>query len=151
MIRRGGPEDLELVCAIHREAAVAGFANVFPADRFPYPDEAIRESLRVELSGAANTVLVDAEGLGFALVGPGRLHRLYVREHAWGSGLAHELHAAALETLREQGTVSASLWCLAENGRARRFYEKLGWRLDGTERIVPFPPYPLDVGYSIDV
>ncbi len=151
MIRRGDVEDLALVCAIHREAALAGFANVFPADRFPYPDDAIREGLREQLSDTANTVLVDAEGRGFALVGPGRLHRLFVREHAWGSGVAHELHAAALDTLREQGAGSASLWCLAENGRARRFYEKRGWRLNGTERIVPFPPHPLDLGYSIDV
>jgi hypothetical protein len=34
---------------------------------------------------------------------------------------------------------------------ARRFYEKHGWRLNGSEQVVPFPPHPLDVGYSIDL
>jgi len=50
--------------------------------------------------------------------------------------------AAAVRTLRAQGAGVASLWCLAENGRARRFYEKNDWRLNGRERIVPFPPHP---------
>jgi RimJ/RimL family protein N-acetyltransferase len=83
------------------------------------------------------------------MVGEGWLQRLYVREAAWGSGLARELHAAALAALGEQGATTASLWCLAENPRARRFYERQGWRLNGTERVVPFPPHPRDLGYSI--
>jgi hypothetical protein len=37
---------------------------------------------------------------------------------------------------------------LEDNARARRFYERRGWRPDGTDRIVPFPPHPLDVGYT---
>jgi RimJ/RimL family protein N-acetyltransferase len=53
--------------------------------------------------------------------------------------------------LRESGATRASLWCLADNARARRFYERRGWTLDGGERVAPFPPHPLDVGYSIDL
>jgi RimJ/RimL family protein N-acetyltransferase len=151
VIRRGDVEDLELVFAILREASVAGFANVFPPERYPYPEQEIRQALREQLEDPGNVVLLDGEGRGFALVGRGWLQRLFVREDAWGTGVAQELHAAGLETLREQGAGSASLWCLAENPRARRFYEKHGWRLNGEERIVPFPPHPLDVGYSIDL
>lgn len=151
MIRRGSIEDLELVFSIQWEASIAGFASVFPPDRYPYPDEAVRRALREQLEDPANVVLVDDERRGFALVGHGWLERLFVREHAWGTGVAEELHAAALETLRAQGANSASLWCLAENARARRFYEKHGWRLNGSERIVPFPPHPFDVGYSIEL
>lgn len=151
MIRRGDVRDLELVFTIQREASLSGFAAVFPPDRFPYPDEAVREELRQQLEDTENVALVDDDGRGFALVGHDWLQKLYVRERAWGTGLAQELHAAALETLRRQGVRSASLWCLAENRRARHFYEKHGWRLNGTERIVPFPPHPLDVGYSIDL
>lgn len=151
MVRRGDAEDLELVFAIQREASLAGFANVFPPIQFPYPDEAIREALREQLEEMENVVLIDDKGRGFALVGHGWLQRLHVRKHAWGTGVAQELHAAALEALREQGAKSASLWCLAKNSRARRFYEKHGWRLNGNERIVEFPPHPTEVGYSIDV
>jgi RimJ/RimL family protein N-acetyltransferase len=74
-----------------------------------------------------------------------------VRPRAWGTGVAQALHAAALAALREQGATTASLWCLVENVRARRFYERQGWRLNGEERVVPFPPHPLDVGYSINL
>jgi hypothetical protein len=38
-----------------------------------------------------------------------------------------------------------------ENGRARRFYERRGWRANGTERIVPFGPNPVDVGYTRNI
>jgi GNAT superfamily N-acetyltransferase len=151
VIRRGDLRDLELVFSIQREASLAGFAAVFPPERFPYPDEAVKGALRELLEDAANALLVDTEGRGFALVGRGRLQRLFVRKRAWGSGVAQELHAAALETLRRQGADSASLWCLADNPRARRFYEKHGWRLNGSEQVVPFPPHPLEVGYSIDL
>jgi hypothetical protein len=40
---------------------------------------------------------------------------------------------------------------LEENRRARRFYERRGWELNGTSRQIEFPPHPLDVGYSLDL
>jgi len=39
---------------------------------------------------------------------------------------------------------------LEENARARRFYERRGWQENGRTRVVPFPPNPLDVGYTLD-
>ena len=126
-------------------------AHVFPPDRFPFPDEGVREELHDRLTDPGNVALIDADDRGFTIAGHERLERLYVRPGAWGTGVAQALHAAALAVLREQGATSASLWCLVENPRDRRFYEKQGWRLNGDERIVPFPPHPLDVGYSIDL
>jgi GNAT superfamily N-acetyltransferase len=151
VIRRGGPDDLELVFSIQRAASIAGFANVFPPELYPYPDEEVRDQLLEQLADPANALLVDRDGRGFALVGEGWLHRLFVCEPAWGTGVADELHAAAVDELRQRSAPSASLWCLAENARARRFYERRGWKLDGRERVVPFPPFPLDVGYSIEL
>ena len=124
---------------------------MFPPDRFPFPDEGVREELYDRLTDPGNVALIDADDRGFTIAGHERLERLYVRPGAWGTGVAQALHAAALAVLREQGATSASLWCLVENPRARRFYEKQGWRVNGDERIVPFPPHPLDVGYSIDL
>jgi GNAT superfamily N-acetyltransferase len=150
-IRRGDIDDLELVLAIQREASLAGLAHVFPPDRFPYPEDDVRDDLRRQLDDPRFNTLLDTEGRGFTMVGGGWLQRLYVREAAWGSGLAPELHAAAVSALHEASVRRASLWCLAENPRARRFYERHGWRLNGTERVVPFPPHPLDLGYSIEL
>jgi GNAT superfamily N-acetyltransferase len=148
-IRRGDVGDLELTLAIQHAASLAGLGHIFPPDRFPYPVGEVREGLREQLEDPRYITLIDAEGRGFTIVGDGWLQRLYVRQDAWGSGLARDLHDAALAALRQQGAASASLWCLAENARARRFYERHGWRINGDERVVPFPPHPLDVGYSI--
>jgi hypothetical protein len=37
------------------------------------------------------------------------------------------------DDLRQAGYVDAVLWVLAANRRARRFYEREGWRPDGAE------------------
>ncbi len=79
----------------------------------------------------------------------GWLDGLYVDPAHWGGGAAAGLHDAVLEHARGEGRASVRLWVLEENARARRFYERRGWRLDGTSRVVPFPPHPLDLGYTI--
>jgi GNAT superfamily N-acetyltransferase len=149
--RRAGLDDLDILLAIQKAAAVAGFANVFPQELYPFPEGEIRETLRVQLADPANAALLDDEERGFAVVGEGWLHRLYVRPAEWGSGVAGVLHDDALAVLREDGSTAVSLWVLADNARARRFYERRGWRLNGDERTVPFPPFPLDVGYALDL
>lgn len=70
------------------------------------------------------------------------LQGFYVVPEWWGSGVANELHDAVVEHGARR------LWCLEENHRARRFYEKRGWTLNGDSRVVEYPPHPLDVGYS---
>ena len=83
-IRRGDVGDLELVLAIQREASLAGLANVFPPDRFPYPEDEVREDLRAQLEDPRYVALVDSDGRGFVMVSDGWLQRLYVRAGAWG-------------------------------------------------------------------
>jgi GNAT superfamily N-acetyltransferase len=149
--RRAGLADLDVLFAIQKASAVAGFANVFPQELYPFPEDEIRETLREQLADSASIVLLDDDLRGFALAGGGWLRRLYVLPSAWGAGVGAALHDDAIAALRADGAASASLWCLAGNERARRFYERRGWRLNGDERTVPFPPYPLDVGYSLDL
>ena len=147
-MRRAGVDDAEILLDIQRSACVAGLPHIYPPDLYPFPSETILDELRAQLADPAYVALVDGDGRGFVLVGHSFLERLYVRPEAWGVGLAVDLHAAALEQLRG---ATASLWCLADNTRARRFYEREGWTLNGDERVVPYPPHPLDVGYSIDL
>ena len=42
------------------------------------------------------------------------------------------------EALKQIGEGAVFLWAFRENRRARRFYEKYGFRWDGTERISEF-------------
>ena len=67
-----------------------------------------------------------------------------------GTGVADTLHDRALEIVRGFGSDRCHLWVLEQNLRARRFYERRGWNENGESRVVPFPPNPLDVGYTLD-
>lgn len=64
----------------------------------------------------------------------GELYAIYALPEAWGSGSGPALLRAVLEGLREDGFATAILWVLEDNPRARRFYEREGWSLDGGRR-----------------
>jgi GNAT superfamily N-acetyltransferase len=61
---------------------------------------------------------------------PGTAHfwQLFVREDLWGSGIAGDLHERAVDAMRERGYTRARLLTPAGQRRARRFYERRGWR-----------------------
>lgn len=82
--------------------------------------------------------------------GEGELYAIYALPAAWGSGVGPALMAAALGALRTGGFATASLWVLEDNPRARRFYEREGWRSDGRRREEEFLGVPVtEVSYGI--
>ena len=135
------PEEL---AAIQEAASVAGLRHIYGDEPFP------RLAVLGRWRESTDTIFAE-DGAGFAAIAPPWLNGLYVRPEAWGTGVAGRLHDRAVEALRAGGVEPARLWVLADNLRARRFYEKRGWYLDGETRVVPFPPHPLDVGYSLDL
>ena len=54
---------------------------------------------------------------------------------SWGTGLGSAMLQTALAQI---GAQTVFLWVFQENKRARRFYEKHGFRWDGSERISEF-------------
>ena len=54
---------------------------------------------------------------------------------SWGTGLGHAMLSEALKQIGER---KVYLWAFKDNTRARRFYEKHGFRWDGTERVSEF-------------
>lgn len=64
---------------------------------------------------------------------------LFVRRDHWGGGLARDLHRAGLEAAREQGFSELRLFVAAGQARARRFYEREGWRAVGEPFHDPVP------------
>ena len=145
--------EAEALARLQEESAVAGFANVFPPGRYPFPRQEVLKSWH-ELFARDDVVVRVAEDpgelLGFAVLRPGWLERLYTHPDAWGRGVGSRLHDEGVELIRGFGSSRASLWVLEANERARSFYEHRGWRLNGHTRVVPFPPNPVDVGYSLD-
>ncbi len=80
----------------------------------------------------------DGVVVGFALAGPGRdeppvrpleLWSLYLLNAEHGTGAGQALLDAAI------GREPASLWVMADNPRARRFYERNGFVADGAEQL----------------
>jgi len=148
-IRDSGPGDAEALFAIQKVASVAGLAHVFPPERYAYPDDEIRARWR-EVGGRVFLAERDGRAVGLAAVDDCWLNGLYVVPDEWGGGVAVALHDVAVAEIAAQHD-EAKLWCLEENHRARRFYERRGWRRNGETRTVPFAPQPLDVGYSLDL
>ncbi|MFG2487576.1 GNAT family N-acetyltransferase [Streptomyces virginiae] len=83
-------------------------------------------------------VAVDAEGgvVGWACLGPsstaaGELYALYVQPSLIGAGIGRTLLQAVHASAQARGFGSVLLWVLADNTRARRFYERAGYAADG--------------------
>jgi GNAT superfamily N-acetyltransferase len=151
LIRRARHDEAETLLRIQREAAVTAFAHIFPPDRYPFPDDGVRAEWEKALADPEIEVYVlevDGQAGASVAVGYGFLRNLYVLPAHQGSGLGSALHDHALERLRARGCAEAKLWTLEGNQAGRRFYERRGWSLNGETREVPFPPNPLDVGYS---
>ena len=114
LVRPARREDAAAIADVHVRTWQAAYEHVFGAE----------EAGRV---------------VGFASVGDsrdepgkGELFAIYVLPEAWGSGAGSALMTSALEALCSYS--SATLWVLEDNPRARRFYEREGWILDGGRR-----------------
>lgn len=76
---------------------------------------------------------VDGEVVGVLGLGPDELHAIYVHPDWWGRGVGQALLDRAHELLAETCD-EAELTVLVGNARARRFYERNGWRF--AEQVV---------------
>jgi GNAT superfamily N-acetyltransferase len=154
VIRQARRDEAETLAAIQRDASLAALAHIFPPERYPYPIAEIRQRWRDALADPVIAVLVveqDGVIVGVAACRAEWLDGLYVVPALWGHGVGRELHDEVVDRLRAGGSARCHLWVLEHNDRARRFYERLGWRQNGDTRVVPFPPNPIDVGYSIEL
>jgi ribosomal protein S18 acetylase RimI-like enzyme len=57
-------------------------------------------------------------------------HQLRV-DSVWGKGVGHAMMEFALAELRRQGYHEVVLWVFEANDRARKFYERHGFTIDG--------------------
>lgn len=62
---------------------------------------------------------------------------LYVEPAFARSGVGASLVAGAEAHARDQGRTEMKLWVLAQNPRARSFYEAQGYQADGTSQVLP--------------
>ena len=152
-IREARADEGPILAGVQERASVAALAHIFPPERYPYPRDAVHGrwvAAVAEPEARTLIALIDQQPVGAACVTSGWLDGLYVVPERWGTGLADELYGRALELVRALGSPFSKLWVLEDNTRARRFYERRGWRENGETRVVEFPPNPLDIGYTLD-
>ena len=145
-------EDAEGVARVHVSSWQIAYWGILPDDyldslkwerRFDFWS---RELVEPGRQGSRTWVLVaGAAVLGFASTGPARdddrqssgaweLYGIYLAPDRWGHGNGRRLLETALADIPDQ-VADVSLWVLAENVRARRFYERLGFATDGCVRV----------------
>jgi len=156
-VRPEKPDDTDAVAALHVRAWQRGYAGIVPDDFLATLDPAAwaqRRRERLDTYRAGPFVsLVAADGTGrlggFTTVGPyqndqnpadidgahGQLLAIYVDPPLWGTGAGRALMDAAMAELTGRGYPDVRLWVLADNARARRFYERAGLTHDGTRAM----------------
>jgi GNAT superfamily N-acetyltransferase len=154
VIREARADEAGALAHIQRDACLEAFAHIFPPERYPFPMDDVRERWRSALADPDMSVLVaeaDERPVGLAGFRSDWLDGLYVIPDYWARGIGRQLHDEVLVRLRARASSQCHLWVLEANDRARGFYERRGWRENGETCVVPFPPNPTDVGYTIDL
>ena len=141
-VRRAKPADARAIADVHVRTWQAAYRHAFPPevlDGLSVDERETRWRERLEEGYVVWVAEAEDQIGGFAAVGPsrteqdtGELYAIYVLPEWWGSGAAPELMARAKDWFAEEGFATAMLWVLADNPRARRFYEREGWRAEGT-------------------
>ena len=152
LVRPTTPDDAHDVALVHVRSWQAAYAGIVPAEILDALDiDARAERLRPQLPTdppAHHQVALDSDTqqiLGFVRVGAyrtepdaaatepgvGEVYAIYLHPDHWGSGVGRALLSTALAELRAAGYIEARLWVFAANDRARRFYERAGFAVDG--------------------
>lgn len=165
-VRTAGPPDAAELAQVQLEAALTGFAHIFP-DAVPKPKLAaievdwaqlIADAGKTVLAATRNGRVVAGVAFGdFAALAPagwGHLAKLYVHPAQARRGIGSKLHDIAVAQLTTAGYDKLWLWVLEGNVVARRIYERRGW-VAQEERRTDWPGsgvfemgYALESGYS---
>nr|BFE62687.1 hypothetical protein GCM10020063_072130 [Dactylosporangium thailandense] len=142
-VRRAGPGDLEPALEVWRAANEArGHA--------PAPARVERVRAKLREPGALVVVAVDQgdgetvamglaepgradDGAGAPVAGEGHVSMVFVAPARWGAGLG----GLVLDALHAAGWARTTLWTRTSNARARRLYEKAGYRPTGRTSALP--------------
>lgn len=152
--RQARVEDIEGISAVRIRSWQEGYRGILPGDYLAALSvRAEVERWRSALAGRGlrpghSVAVVDGEIVGWSSVGPyrdedvpppgpdaGEINAIYVLPERWGAGIGRALMAHALQELAAGGLSPVLLWVLRDNTRARRFYQRAGFRPDGVTQL----------------
>jgi ribosomal protein S18 acetylase RimI-like enzyme len=134
-------EDAHAIAAVHVASWRAAYAGLLRSEYLASLSVAQREAMWKEsLERGTPQLLVarsEREVVGFCAFGSSRdegamascaeVWAFYLDPNVWSRGVGRTLWLAALARMREQGFKSISLWVIANNERAIRFYRAAGF------------------------
>jgi GNAT superfamily N-acetyltransferase len=149
VVRPARRDDASAIAEVNVISWREGYADLISAEYLDGMDIAQRTERwagRLAHLRPSEAILVaeaDAGIIGFTALGPSRdsdvergtteIYALYLRPDAWGQGVARLLVRTVLHGVPAGAPVT--LWVLAANERARRFYRRNGFVADGAERV----------------
>ena len=146
-LRRAGPADAEALARVHIDSWCAAYRGIVPdafLDRLDYARRAAQFRQWLAPEAAATYVAEeDGEVRGFMMLGTsrdagvdkavtGEIWGIYLAPNQWRKGIGSRMCGYAEELLSSQGFGVITLWVFEANAAARRFYEAMGFRADGT-------------------
>lgn len=125
--RPARPRDVDSIAAVWHAGWADGHAGNVPAALAHHRTMADLARLVGERIGGTTVAIVDSSLVGFVTVHDDEVEQVYVTASARGTGVVTELLDAG-EAAIARSHRSAWLAVVAGNTRARRCYERHGWR-----------------------
>ena len=166
--RLASPADAEAIARLHVASWRDAYRGFVPAAFL----EALKLELRTaywreEIGNPAITVLLaesastlcgvcacgPCHDSGQPVPGAWEIYHLHVAPNLRGQGVGAQLFASAVEHGARAGHTALTLWVIAPNVAARRFYARQGMRTDGAEQDRPLGGGPTvsEVRYRLDL
>ncbi|MDP9315094.1 MAG: GNAT family N-acetyltransferase [Chloroflexota bacterium] len=142
--------DAEGIATVHVASWQAAYRGLLPEQFLQNLSvERRTQGWKASLVQGFESVYVYEEGrniVGFVSCGPtrdddvdrehvGEVYAIYLAPSVWNKRYGAALLNVALDTLRNQGFVSVSLWVLHTNQRAIQFYERAEFQADGATKV----------------
>jgi len=143
IIRRALPEDAYDLAVCGLSCWQSAYKGIIPdeyLDNMWAKKEQRVEGIRKWLTDPGDViphcVMLENKMIGFLdiHITDANIWAIYLTEEFWGKGYGKQILDFAINKLKSLGHKKIYLWVLEENNRARRFYEKHGFRFDGTKR-----------------
>jgi len=148
-VRHAQSMDARGIAKVHVASWQAAYRGIFPDSFLDQLSVSNREAFwaKTLAEGRSSVLVIEEQGnvIGFSCFGSsrdedvdpsiiGEIYAIYFDPRHWAKGHGSLLAAETLELLQEQGFSEISLWVLNDNQRAIRFYQKLGFAADGTQK-----------------
>ena len=130
-IRPATPEDAAAVAEIWRDGWRDGHLGLVPDSLAAVRTDESFRTRAADRVADTTVAMVGADVAGLIMVVGDEVEQVYVSSRHRGSGVADALLAEAERRVRQNGHAAAWLAVVAGNGRARSFYERMGWSDEG--------------------